>query len=68
MWKFRKGDLAKVNGKLVVIESEVYTQILHDKHDQDSVSSEVVNVVFPQTGIVWTVKVSQVEMVGREFP
>ena len=68
MWKFRRGDLAKVNGKLVVIESEVYTQILHDKHDQDSVSSEVVNVVFPQTGIVWTVKVSQVEMVGREFP
>jgi hypothetical protein len=68
MWKFRKGDLAKVNGKLVVIDSEIYTQILHDKHDQDSVSSEVVNVVFPQTGIVWTVKVSQVEMVGREFP
>lgn len=68
MWKFRKGDLAKVNGKLVVIHSEVYTQILHDKHDQDSVSSEVVNVFFPQTGIVWTVKVSHVEMVGREFP
>lgn len=68
MWKFRKGDLAKVNGKLVVIDSEVYTQIFHDKHDQDSVSSEVVNVVFSQTGIVWTVKVSQVEMVGREFP
>jgi hypothetical protein len=68
MWKFRKGDLAKVNGKLAIIDSEVYTQTLHDKHDRDNFAADVVNVVFPQTGIVWTVKVLHVEMVGREFP
>jgi len=68
MWKFRKGDLVKVSGKLAIIDSEVYAQILHDKHDSDNFTADVVNVVFPETGIKWTVKVAQIEMVGREFP
>ena len=71
-----KGDLLRVNGKVVIAHSGDYTKMVYDDYDHEimrgggeggsAVSS--VNVIFPETGIKWTVKVSQIEKVGREFP
>ena len=71
-----KGDIVRVNGKVAIADSGVYTRMVYDDYDYEimrgggeggsAVSS--VNVVFPETGIKWTVKISQVEKVGRDFP
>lgn len=76
MWDIKKGDIVRVNGKVAIAESGIYTHVVYDDYDREimrgggeggsAVSS--VNVVFPETGIKWTVKSSQVEKVGREFP
>ena len=71
-----KGDIVRINGKVAIADSGVYTRMVYDDYDYEimrggggggsAVSS--VNVIFPETGIKWTVKASQVEKVGREFP
>lgn len=72
----KKGDIVRVDGKVAIVDSEVYTRLVYDDYDYEimrgggeggsAVSS--VNVVFPDTGVKWTVKVSRVERVGRDFP
>jgi len=76
MWDIKKGDIVVVNGKVAIAESGIYTRMVYDDYDYEimrgggeggsAVSS--INVVFPETGIKWTVKSSQVKKVGREFP
>lgn len=72
----KKGDIVRVNGKVAIADSDVYTRMVYDDYDHEimrgggeggsAVSS--VNVVFPETGVKWTVSVSRVERVGRDFP
>lgn len=73
---FKKGDIVRVNGKVVIADSDVYTLMVYDDYDHEIMrrggeggsAVSAINVVFPDTGIKWTVKLSQVEKVGREFP
>jgi hypothetical protein len=73
---FKKGDIVRVNGKPAIVDSDVYTKVVYDCYDDEIARSggeggsavTCVNVVFPDTGIKWTVKTINVTAMGREFP
>ena len=73
---FKKGDVVRVNGKPAIVDSDVYTKVVYDDYDheimrgggQGGQAVSCVNVVFPDTGIKWTVKTINVVAIGREFP
>lgn len=69
MWDIKKGDVVKVGGKLAIVDSDVIERAEFD--DETRTSGTVfssVSVIFPDTGIKWTVKLPHIERVGREFP
>lgn len=59
----------RVGGKVAIVDSDVIDRTEFD--DETRTSGNIfssVNVIFLDTGIKWTVKLSHVEKVGREFP
>lgn len=72
----KKGDVVLVSGKIAYLDCNPYEKWVHDYYGHEIVRKEkeirasfqCVNVVFPDTGIKWTVKTSDLERVGREFP
>lgn len=76
MWDIKKGDIVRVSGKVAIVDSSIYTRMVYDDYDHEIIAGggeggsavSSVNVIFPDTGIKWTVKLSQVERIGREFP
>jgi hypothetical protein len=73
---FKRGDIVRVDGKPAIVDSDVYVRAVYDDYDheimrgggQGGQAVSCVNVVFPDTGIKWTVRVAQVAALGREFP
>jgi len=73
---FKKGDIVRVNGKPAIVDSEVYTKFVSEDYnheivrdgDEGGFAVEHVNVIFPDTGIKWTVKTVHITTLGREFP
>jgi len=73
---FKKGDIVSVNGKPAIVDSDVYTKFVSEDYNHDlgrgdgenGFAIEHVNVVFPDTGIKWTVRTINVTGIGREFP
>ena len=69
MREIKKGDIVRVGEKVAVVDSDIIERAEFDDETRSSgtVFSSV-NVIFLDTGIKWTVKLSHVEKVGREFP
>lgn len=73
-----RGDLLRVNGKVVIAHSGDYTKMVYDDYDREIIAAGgeggsavgCVNVMHTDTGIVQTIRfdMCKVEKVGREFP
>lgn len=69
MWEIKKGDVVKVGGKLAIVDSDVIERAEFDDDTRTTGKFYAsVNVVFPDTGIKWSVKLSDIERMSREFP
>ena len=69
MLNVKKGDVVRVSGKLAIVDSEVIERAEFDNETRATGKIYAsVNVVFPDTGIKWSVKLTDIERMGREFP
>jgi hypothetical protein len=73
---FKKCDLVQIDGKPAIVDSDVYTKFVSEDyshnlgHGDGEGGSTItcVNVIFPNTGIKWTVETNNVTCIGREMP
>lgn len=78
MGSISRGDLLRVDGKIAIANSDIYTRLVYDDYDREIIDAggdggsavSCLNVMFTDTGIVKTVRFdrSLIERVGREFP